>query len=669
MTRVGSKGLVAAINRAKGNISKSNILTFLFFLSFAYLFATGAQYNVADGSAPWLDGDYGVLIYISERLLHGEMLYRDFFSLYTPASHYLITLLFQVLGDNLQAVRIALALTGMATAFLVFHLTKKLTSIGVAVAGMLFAFILGPVSINYPYPSWFCIPLGLLMISIEHIAWRRKSAALYFAGGAVAGLIFSFKINYGVLAFSALLCIEAFEWMFDSEAANESRPQRLFSSAVAICFLLLLPFGSIVLIRHDLLLRNIAVFFVSAFLVFLAGICLLGLQLKKKLSIRIKPAPMLYSALGFLLVTIPWAAYFLNRLGPDWFFDRFLWGLSKYSQIRLQPMPLPAPEGLLLLLVFLLQGFLFLTKRVNKIGKWAFFGILWLTELLLAYKLVFYLRTEALPVGQIYSKWGFSVVNYVPLAAHIGIFFCLLKEFREPKKPHALNRTHLLLGLWVYSIAAFHTFYPIMEAYHLIWNMIPVVILVLVFLSRSVDFWRKEQASVFFGDKLLRGISASIVPLFIAAFFGLPMLNFFVKIELFPPHIAPARFDEIDSARAGIVMPEEQAHGMNGALRFIASQTSPDEYILDGTGSLFYFLSDRQNPTGWFYYETVLLTPADIIQYKMSVEQRKPRVAVTSYASEIHLSHSLPEIYEYFLTEYRPIMMSGDYRLWVLKDS
>jgi hypothetical protein len=80
------------------------LATFVFLASCLYL-CLFYNYTV-------LNVDEGVSLQGAERILHGEVPYRDFFSFYTPGSYYLAVLLFRVFGNSIHVVRAALVIYG-----------------------------------------------------------------------------------------------------------------------------------------------------------------------------------------------------------------------------------------------------------------------------------------------------------------------------------------------------------------------------------------------------------------------------------------------------------------------------------------------------------------------------------------------------------------------------
>ena len=59
-----------------------------------------------------MEPDEGIVLQGAQRILRGEVLYRDFFSFFTPGSYYFLALLFKVFGSSFLVARSALVFFG-----------------------------------------------------------------------------------------------------------------------------------------------------------------------------------------------------------------------------------------------------------------------------------------------------------------------------------------------------------------------------------------------------------------------------------------------------------------------------------------------------------------------------------------------------------------------------
>jgi len=66
----------------------------VFIFSFAYL-CLFRRYTA-------MEPDEGIILEGAQRILRGQVLYRDFFSFYTPGSYYFLAGLFKLFGNSLE---------------------------------------------------------------------------------------------------------------------------------------------------------------------------------------------------------------------------------------------------------------------------------------------------------------------------------------------------------------------------------------------------------------------------------------------------------------------------------------------------------------------------------------------------------------------------------------
>jgi hypothetical protein len=76
----------------------------IFALTFAYLLLF-RRYTA-------MEPDEGIILQGAQRILQGQVLYRDFFSFFTPGSYYSLALLFKIFGSSMVVARTALAVEG-----------------------------------------------------------------------------------------------------------------------------------------------------------------------------------------------------------------------------------------------------------------------------------------------------------------------------------------------------------------------------------------------------------------------------------------------------------------------------------------------------------------------------------------------------------------------------
>ena len=141
-------------------------------------------------------GDGGIALLGAQRILRGELPYRDFFDFWMPGTFYLLAVLFRLFGQNLMVIRCLIFFTIGGLFLLVFLIAKKLNNSRTAAflsiilfalplplfsynhnwLGLLSACLAAHLLINPPKPGptstyWLCIGLinGLV---INFIQWQ-----------------------------------------------------------------------------------------------------------------------------------------------------------------------------------------------------------------------------------------------------------------------------------------------------------------------------------------------------------------------------------------------------------------------------------------------------------------------------------------------------------------
>src|SRR5438309_9204351 len=78
----------------------------------------------------FIEPDEGIILQGAQRILRGEVLYRDFFSFFTPGSYYFVALLFKVFGSSFLVARTALVFFGGIYSVISYLLARRVCSRG-----------------------------------------------------------------------------------------------------------------------------------------------------------------------------------------------------------------------------------------------------------------------------------------------------------------------------------------------------------------------------------------------------------------------------------------------------------------------------------------------------------------------------------------------------------
>jgi hypothetical protein len=157
-----------------------------------------------------LEPDEGIVLQGAERILGGQLPYRDFFSFYTPGSFYLVAGLFRIFGDSFTVARTSVAVVGALCSVVTYVLARRICSLGVALftavlattAGAAFRFLV----LHNVYSTLgccLCLYAAVRMIETQRFRWALimgSMASLTFlieqskGGGLYLGLIFGFTL-------------------------------------------------------------------------------------------------------------------------------------------------------------------------------------------------------------------------------------------------------------------------------------------------------------------------------------------------------------------------------------------------------------------------------------------------------------------------------------------
>lgn len=152
----------------------------IFIISLLYLFLF-RHYSV-------MDLDEGIVLQGAERILHGQVPYRDFFMFYTPGSVYLVALLFKVFGDSLNVARTAVAIAGAGCTVITYLLSRRVCSRNIALVA---AGLSITNSVAYRFlvlHNWFATFFACLTLYAVVRLWESEKPMWALATGSLAAL-------------------------------------------------------------------------------------------------------------------------------------------------------------------------------------------------------------------------------------------------------------------------------------------------------------------------------------------------------------------------------------------------------------------------------------------------------------------------------------------------
>lgn len=174
--------------------------------------------------------DDGVLYYGAERILDGDIPYKDFWFVYTPGNLYALAILFKIFGPSILIARIFNTLICFLLVFVTYLLGKKMISnkiilILLIVLTTLWAGLFGQwANINLPL-------LFALLSSYFYLEYIERKEDLYLIlTGFLAGLTFFFKYDIAVYLFlSITLTLIAYKYNLNKSIASRKKIFLIFN--------------------------------------------------------------------------------------------------------------------------------------------------------------------------------------------------------------------------------------------------------------------------------------------------------------------------------------------------------------------------------------------------------------------------------------------------------
>jgi 4-amino-4-deoxy-L-arabinose transferase-like glycosyltransferase len=178
----------------------------------ALLFIVSVAYLWPFRNFSKLHTDEAIILQGAQRILSGEVLYRDFFSFFTPGSYYWLALRFKVFGDSFLVARAPLLLYGGVLSLLTYLLARRVCSRWISA---LTAYLLLVVTLPYNFAvlhNWDSIVIGYMalycgvrLLESSHWAWALAMATLasltfLFEQSKGAGLILGLGLGFFLIA-------------------------------------------------------------------------------------------------------------------------------------------------------------------------------------------------------------------------------------------------------------------------------------------------------------------------------------------------------------------------------------------------------------------------------------------------------------------------------------
>jgi hypothetical protein len=153
-----------------------------------------------------LNADEGIVLQGAQRILEGQVLYRDFFSFYTPGSYYWMALLFKIFGSSILVGRAALVVYGGLFSVLTYLLARRVCARWSALlAAYMITLTCVPFRFNVLH-NWDSTLLAYLALYCAVLLLERRHWIWSVAAGTFASLTVLFEHSKGAGLVLGLAC-------------------------------------------------------------------------------------------------------------------------------------------------------------------------------------------------------------------------------------------------------------------------------------------------------------------------------------------------------------------------------------------------------------------------------------------------------------------------------
>ncbi|HVA96937.1 MAG TPA: glycosyltransferase family 39 protein [Candidatus Acidoferrales bacterium] len=189
----------------------ASVLTYCIFLiiilCLGYVFTRG-----------FIIDDEGWILSPAQRILDGQLPYRDFHFIYTPGLIYIIAIGFKLIGVSFNSARLITMGFSLLTVYILYKISNTISnskSVFAYLIPVLLFVVWGPMHVNFAWPVMYTLWSGILTVLLLLIS--KKNSKLYFIAGVTTGLTILFKQNFGV----ALLLNNLIFFFFEKNAQKK----------------------------------------------------------------------------------------------------------------------------------------------------------------------------------------------------------------------------------------------------------------------------------------------------------------------------------------------------------------------------------------------------------------------------------------------------------------
>lgn len=546
-----------------------------------------------------------------ERILDGEMIYRDFFLGYFPASYYLHFALYALWGPSLSILQKSIAFSGAVGAGVFYLVCRKLACRPLSAIAAVMFILWGVISFDIPYPRWYTVTLMLFVMYLLCKRIEGSSGGWLFGSGVLTGMCVLFVQNTGVFLLAGIILFLVLEDLLTSRwnekngaghgtgAASGQVWVTLFNTI----FFSVIIGGATLMIGLHFSIRYWLLFVGPLVVLFFLFLTAKGRARRNNMFDEKRPLKFLMSLisllLGFSLPIVIFLIVLWSALGTATVLDSMILPSFRFGKSYFWKFPDLSVSYYPFLLLFF-SGIAILSGRKGvkeRIPGW----------LALAYALLVCLSLVP-PLAKWYPTLtnrrheSFSIYMYLPvIVSYVSLigFVPRVLRWNSASRENAKGELFFCLFLSM-NIVSFLQLYPQSDHLHLLW-MLPPTILLIAYL---VGILLERTHSLTLPWRIFAAILAAIPFFLLSLNLAVPMDILFDTASLLQRRGFVLRsYRVIDQERGDVLVESSLAEELSKVDLYLRNHTSPSEKILVlPAEALIYFLSDRGSATRYIYF-------------------------------------------------------------------
>ncbi|RJP23234.1 MAG: hypothetical protein C4520_06680 [Candidatus Abyssobacteria bacterium SURF_5] len=645
--------------------------------------------------------DLGSHMYVFERVLMGDVPYRDLWQNDTPGLFYAGAIALKLFGMNLYSMKLLLALVLTLSTAILFLIAKKIMPVPFAMAVAFVSVLWGNLILNIPYGGWFsnCFGLLALLAFLEYQETMKNNTLLLLLCGAALGMAFTFRQHIGLFYLIAVALLVAIAVLFFENWQVEAKPRSgyfklLVFLSYAVLFVISAVLMPLVFLRRTmattegLSIKNFLVFFLPVFafnlliiMIFLRRIerddtttdyrRLFMLLLKREAGLGI----------GFLVPILPWYIHFSTIIGWKTFFQIITIThpeQQSFQQGYFQALRLPslsAHSVLLAAVMCALCGAVILLLIFSGSRRMLCASIIAVASLLVMSYLMFF------PLDS-----GFVPMYYLPVALEAVLFPIIYR--RMYFQGDLLNEKEAagILAIAVYGAFSYLSLIILVDRYHYQMLIFPWLaaagyLLYIVHHKSSCSF---RNAGYLGKTRQLAILTAASLPLLLLVV-GKPLaivMDQYQSNKAYSKSAFPAGgnvvFGKMEIERGGIYINAAFLEDIETVVSYLRENAAQGDYLFGGPAiNMFNFLTGMPFPSRHRYFIFDAVSSRQQYEMAAALIEKKPKYYIYDHYYDtnpdpviaLEFFRQFPPIGEYVSSNYTFDYKIGRFYLYKRKDA